>query len=105
MKLFAILKLKAIQKKKNKCKGRIKTVNFEKKDIDLHFLYISVEKCLKMKESYISFLLLATRKCNLHIVQTIKWYKVKKKTTVTGKMYVFLFCVQKYRWGSTLLVI
>lgn len=42
MKLFAILKLKAIQKKKNKCKGRIKTVNFEKKDIDLHFLYISV---------------------------------------------------------------
>lgn len=81
MKLFAILKLKAIQKKKNKCKGRIKTVNFEKKDIDLHFLYIhvSVEKCLKMKESNISFLLLATRKCNLHIVQTIKWYKVKKK--------------------------
>lgn len=33
MKLFAILKLKAIQKKKNKCKGRIKTVNFEKKDM------------------------------------------------------------------------
>lgn len=32
-----------------------------------------------MKESNISFLLLATRKCNLHIVQTIKWYKVKKK--------------------------
>lgn len=61
MKLFAILKLKAIQKKKNKCKGRIKTVNFEKKDIDLHFLYISVEKCLKMKESNISFLFLATR--------------------------------------------
>lgn len=58
MTLFAILKLKAIQKKKNKCKGRIKTVNLE---------------------SYISFLLLATRKCNLHIVQTIKWYKVKKK--------------------------
>lgn len=55
MKLFAYLKLKAIQKKKNKCKGRIKTVNFEKKDIDLHFLYISVEKCLKMKESYIFF--------------------------------------------------
>lgn len=89
MKLFAILKLKAIQKKKNKCKGRIKTVNFEKKAIDLHFLYISVEKCLKMKESYISFLLLATHKCNLHIVQTIKWYKVKKKTTVTGKMSFF----------------
>lgn len=90
MKLFAILKLKAIQKKKNKCKGRIKTVNFEKKDIDLHFLYISVEKCLKMKESNISSLLLATRKCNLHIVQTIKWYKVKKnKTTVTGKMSFF----------------
>lgn len=79
MKLFAILKLKAIQKKKNKCKDRIKTVNFEKKDIDLHFLYISVEKCLKMKESNISFLLLATCKCNLHIVQTIQWYKVKKK--------------------------
>lgn len=79
MKLFAFLKLKAIQKKKNKCKERIKTVNFEKKDINLHFLYISVEKCLKMKESYISFLLLATRKCNLHIVQTIQWYKVKKK--------------------------
>lgn len=79
MKLFAFLKLKAIQKKKNKCKERIKTVNFEKKDIDLHFLYISVEKCLKMKESNISFLLQATRKCNLHIVQTIKWYKVKKK--------------------------
>lgn len=79
MKLFAFLKLKAIQKKKNKCEERIKTVNFEKKDIDLHFLYISVEKCLKMKESYISFLLLATRKCNLHIVQTIKWYKLKKK--------------------------
>lgn len=90
MKLFTILKLKAIQKKKNKCKGRIKTVNFEKKDIDLHFLYISVEKCLKMKESNFSFLLLATCKCNLHIVQTIKWYKVKKKTTtVTGKMSFF----------------
>lgn len=72
-------KTKSNSEKKNKCKGRIKTVNFEKKDIDLHFLYISVEKCLKMKESYISFLLLATRKCNLHIVQTIKWYKVKKK--------------------------
>lgn len=36
------------------------------------------------------FLLLATRKSNLHIVQTIKWYKVKKKkTTVTGKMSFF----------------
>lgn len=80
MKLFAILKLKAIQKKKINAKEELKlSVNFEKKDIDLHFLYISVEKCLKMKESYISFLLLATRKCNLHIVQTIKWYKVKKK--------------------------
>lgn len=79
MKLFAFLILKAIQKKKNKCKERIKTVNFEKKDIDLHFLYKSLEKCLKMKESNFSFLLLATRKCNLHIVQTIKWYKVKKK--------------------------
>lgn len=42
-----------------------------------------------MKESNFSFLLLATRKCNLHIVQTIKWYKVKKKTTVTGKMSFF----------------
>lgn len=68
MKFFVILKLKVIQKKKNKCKGRIKIVNFEKKDIDLYFFYILVEKCLKMKESYIFFFLLVIRKCNLYIV-------------------------------------
>lgn len=68
MKFFVILKLKVIQKKKNKCKGRIKIVNFEKKDIDLYFFYILVEKCLKMMESNIFFFLLVIRKCNLYIV-------------------------------------
>lgn len=71
-------KTKSNSEKKINAKEELKLSTLKKKDIDLHFLYISVEKCLKMKESYISFLLLATRKCNLHIVQTIKWYKVKK---------------------------
>lgn len=53
--VFCNFKIKSNLEKKNKCKGRIKIVNFEKKDIDLYFFYILVEKCLKMKESYIFF--------------------------------------------------
>lgn len=55
------------------------------RNVDLHFLNISVEKRFKMKENNFLFQflfllkLLATRKCNLHNVQTIMWFKVNLK--------------------------
>lgn len=53
--VFCNFKIKSNLEKKINVKEELKLLILKKKDIDLYFFYILVEKCLKMKESYIFF--------------------------------------------------